>query len=54
MNLREAWILHPSLTRRGQEEARRRAEVPTHVRVHGANCICHFCQRASRSGRAAA
>ena len=54
MNLREAWALHRSFTRRGHEEARRRAEVPTHVRVHGSNCICHTCERASRSGRAAA
>jgi hypothetical protein len=54
MNLRVAWDLHRSFTRREQDEARRRAQVPTHALVHGSNCICHLCQRASRSGRAAA
>ena len=54
MNVREAWRPHRSLTRRGHAEARRRAQVPTHVLVHGSNCICHICKRHSASGRAAA
>jgi hypothetical protein len=54
MNVREAWGLHRSLTRRGHEEPRRRAQLPTHLVVHGSNCICHLCKRHSTSGRAAA
>ena len=37
-----------------REQARRSAQLPTHALVHGSNCICHICKRASRSGRVAA
>jgi hypothetical protein len=54
MNLREAWRLGRSATRREHEEARRPADVPKHVPVHGSSCICHICKRHSWSGRGAA
>jgi hypothetical protein len=54
MNLRATWRLQRSVTRRGHEGTRRRAQVSTHALVHGSNCTCHVCKRHSGSGRAAA